>query len=155
MCAYNKIDGIYCSENKNLLTDILKDEWGHKGLVVTDWGACNDRVEGIRAGLELEMPSSNGINDEKILKAVKSGQLKESELDAVVIRILELIVKSKYSIKEHKYDMKKHHTIAKKATIESAVLLKNEGILPLNKKQIYKLGNMHFLWAVSTLMRMV
>ena len=70
MCAYNRIEGEYCSDNKKLLTDILKDEWGHTGLVVTDWGACNDRVKGIKSGLELEMPSSGGVNDKLIVQAV-------------------------------------------------------------------------------------
>lgn len=133
MCAYNKIEGVYCSENKKLLTDILKEEWGHKGLVVTDWGACNDRVAGIKAGLELEMPSSGGINNKKIVDAVKSGGLKEAALDAVVIKVLELILNSKKTLQDYTYDHKKHHDLARKAAVESAVLLKNNKILPLNK----------------------
>ena len=75
MCAYNKINGKYCSDNKRLLTDILRDEWGFEGLVVTDWGAMNDRVQGILAGLDIEMPSSGDVNDNKIIQAVQKGEL--------------------------------------------------------------------------------
>ncbi|MBC8110359.1 MAG: glycoside hydrolase family 3 protein, partial [Verrucomicrobia bacterium] len=82
MCAYNKLGGVYCSENKYLLTSILRGEWGFKGIVVTDWGACNNRVEGLKAGQELEMPSSNGMNDANIVKAVKNNELDEAVLNS-------------------------------------------------------------------------
>jgi beta-glucosidase len=135
MCAYNKVQGTYCSENKKLLTDILKKEWGHEGLVVTDWGACNDRVKGLKAGQELEMPSSNGYNDAKIAEAVKNGDLDEKILDASVERLLKLIFKSNESRQPgYKYDKQAHHKLARKAAGQSAVLLKNEdNILPLAK----------------------
>jgi beta-glucosidase len=135
MCAYNKVQGTYCSENKKLLTDILKEEWGHEGLVVTDWGACNDRVEGLKAGQELEMPSSNGYNDAKIAEAVKNGDLDEQILDAAVERLLKLILKAYESRQPgYKYDKQAHHKLARKAAGQSAVLLKNENsILPLAK----------------------
>lgn len=143
MCAYNKLNGTYCSENKKLLTDILKEEWGHTGLVVTDWGAINDRVEGIRAGLELEMPGSNGVNDKKIVEAVKNGTLSEELLDKAVIRLLELIIKS-YNNKQEDatYNKERHHELARKIAGESMVLLKNEEqILPLKEdKKIAVIG---------------
>lgn len=88
MCSYNKINGTYGSENKYTLTDILKEEWGHEGFVVSDWGAVNERADGLAAGLELEMPGSSGEGDKKIIKAVKSGKLDESILDKAVERLL-------------------------------------------------------------------
>ena len=93
MCAYNKLNGIYCSEHNWLLREILKDEWGHEGIVVTDWGAVNERVDGLKAGLELEMPASGGINDAKIIAAVNSGQLDEAILDESIARIIKIIFK--------------------------------------------------------------
>ncbi|NLT18452.1 MAG: glycoside hydrolase family 3 protein, partial [Clostridiales bacterium] len=81
MCAYNKINGEYCSENKWLLTDVLRKEWGFNGFVVSDWGAVNDRVKGVAAGLELEMPGTGGRNDRKIVEAVEAGKLDEKILD--------------------------------------------------------------------------
>ncbi|MDR3174844.1 MAG: glycoside hydrolase family 3 C-terminal domain-containing protein, partial [Treponema sp.] len=132
MCSYNLINGIYASDNKRLLSDILRDEWGFKGLVMTDWGAVDDRVQGILAGLDLEMPGSGGINDAKIVEAVKSGLLDEKLLDKAVLRIVELILKSRENAKPgYAYDAAAHHQLARRAAAESAVLLKNEGkILP-------------------------
>jgi len=136
MCSYNKVDGTFLSDHKRLLTDILKDEWGHTGLVVTDWGACNDRVKGIKAGMELEMPSSGGRNDEKIVNAVNDGVLSEGTLDKAVIRIIELILKSQESRKsDFKYDVESHHILAKKVAANSSVLLKNDHILPLTQEK--------------------
>lgn len=134
MCAYNRIEGTYCSDNKKLLTDILKEEWGHKGLVVTDWGACNDRVQGVKAGLELEMPSSGGFNDRQIVQAVNNGSLKIEDLDKVVTRILALILKAKKNSKNnYRFDADKHNELARKVAQKSAVLLKNDNkTLPLD-----------------------
>ena len=143
MCAYNQIDGEFCSDNKTLLTNILKEEWGHTGLVVTDWGACNNRVEGIKAGMELEMPSSGGINDKLIIEAINKGTLKLEELDRVVYRILELILKSELTPKrETTLDVEKHHKLAREVAGKSAVLLKNiDEILPLAKdKEVIVIG---------------
>lgn len=135
MCAYNKLNGTYCSENNELLNHILREEWGFEGVVVTDWGACNDRVLGLKAGQDLEMPSSQGINDDKIVEAVRTGQLHEAVLDKTVERLLKMIFKSKENRKSYfKYNAEKHHALAKKAAAESMVLLKNkDNILPLNK----------------------
>src|SRR3954471_24120875 len=88
MSSYNKVNGKYASENKKLLSDILRDEWGFEGFVVSDWGAVNERVNGLESGLELEMPSSNGAGDQKIVEAVQSGNLSEKVLDRAVERVL-------------------------------------------------------------------
>jgi beta-glucosidase len=137
MCAYNKLGGVYCSENKYLLKHILREEWGFKGIVVTDWGACNNRVEGLMAGQELEMPSSNGMNDANIVKAVKNNELKEEVLNASAEKLLDLIFKAEDSKEEnHEYDKEVHNTLARRAAAESMVLLKNEdSILPLQKSK--------------------
>ncbi|HOV42138.1 MAG TPA: glycoside hydrolase family 3 protein, partial [Oscillospiraceae bacterium] len=135
MCSYNRINGVYASENHKLLTEILRDEWGFDGYVVSDWGAVNDRVEGLKAGLDLEMPSSGGVNDALIVKAVKEGKLDEKILDRAVERILTIIfryVENKKNI--NSYDKKAHHELARKISSECMVLLKNDGILPLKKK---------------------
>lgn len=135
MCSYNKINGVYASENPEFLTKVLRDEWGFDGFVVSDWGAVNDRVEGLRAGLELEMPGSRGMNDAKIIKAVKDGILDESVLDQAVVRILDVI----YKFEENKkggvvFEKKQHDDLSRKISTESMVLLKNENILPLKKE---------------------
>nr|AGS53344.1 beta-glucosidase [uncultured bacterium contig00014] len=137
MCSYNQINGVYGCENQKLLTDILRDEWGFAGLVMTDWGAMNDRVEGVKTGLDLEMPGSHGFNDGKIVAAVKSGALDESALDKVVLRVVELILKSRENLQEsYRYDKAAHHALAKKAMLESAVLLKNDDdLLPIKQGQ--------------------
>lgn len=136
MCSYNKVNGEYASENKYLLTDILKDEWGFEGFVVSDWGAVNERVKGLAAGLDLEMPSSNGIGDQKIVEAVKNGTLPEEVLDKAVERILRVIFKAVDLKKENaSYDKEAHHQLAREVARECMVLLKNEErILPLKKE---------------------
>jgi beta-glucosidase len=135
MCAYNKVNGTYCAEHPYLMTEILKEEWGHEGLVVSDWGAMNDRVEGLKAGVELEMPGSPNGNDQKIAAAVQSGELDEEILDQAVERILTMIFKAEASLAgDHQYDQGAHHELARRVAGEGAVLLKNKkGILPLGK----------------------
>lgn len=136
MCSYNKINGVYASESQEFLTDILRDEWGFEGFVVSDWGAVNDRVEGIRTGLDLEMPSSFGINDQKIVDAVKAGELPLEKLDQAVENILTIVDKY-YSTRNEEavFDLEGQHDKAREIAAGSMVLLKNEQILPLNKKQ--------------------
>lgn len=136
MCSYNKVNGEYASENEYLLTDILKEEWGHEGFVVSDWGAVNERDLGLAAGLELEMPSSGGTGDAKIVEAVRSGKLPIEKLDAAVERILKIIFMSVDHRKpDATYDVEEHHAIAREVARESMVLLKNEDeLLPLSKK---------------------
>jgi len=135
MCAYNRINGIYCSENKWLLNDLLREEWGFKGVVITDWGACVDRIEGLRAGQDLQMPGSGGIEDAEIVSAVKEGKLSIEELDKTVLRILDLHMKViSGKTKTRSSDTADHHALARRVAGESMVLLKNEGILPLAKQ---------------------
>ncbi len=135
MCSYNRINGVYASENRRLLTDILREEWGFKGLVMSDWGAVNDREKGIPAGLDLEMPSSGGVNDSEIIKAVQSGTLSENDLNGAVERILNMIDRD--CSQEHSSatcNWEEHHEIAREIESESIVLLKNEdNILPLSR----------------------
>lgn len=133
MCSYNKINGVYGSENKTTLTDILRDEWGFDGLVMSDWGAVNDRVAGVAAGLDLEMPPSFGENDRLVLEAVESGRLPEEVLDKTIERLLELVEKYENSkAPETPWDKDADHELAREIEAESAVLLKNEDrILPL------------------------
>lgn len=135
MSAYNKVNGTYASENKFLLTDILKEEWGHEGFVVTDWGANNNRVDGLAAGQELEMPSSGEANDRKIVEAVQNGQLSEETLNRAVERILRIIFMSVDNKKPNAtYDRDEHHRLARTVAGETMVLLKNEeNLLPLAK----------------------
>ncbi|MCB1846507.1 MAG: glycoside hydrolase family 3 C-terminal domain-containing protein [Halieaceae bacterium] len=135
MCSYNKLNGTYLAENHRLLTGILKDEWGHTGLVVTDWGACNDRVEGIAAGLELEMPGNGGIHTPAVLAALGNGELSEAQLDAAATRVVELILKSRPAFEtDRDYDRDAHHLLARQAAEQACVLLKNDGaLLPLAK----------------------
>ena len=135
MCAYNRVNGDYCSEHGFLLTKVLKEEWGHRGIVVSDWGAANDRVKGLAAGLELEMPGSKEcLTDQDIIEAVQNGELSEDILNAAVERLLNLIMKSSKTMKkDFRYDADAHHALARKAETEAAVLLKNNGILPLKK----------------------
>lgn len=136
MCSYNRINGVYAAENKYLLTDVLRDEWGFEGIVVSDWGAVNDRVAGVKAGLDLEMPSSCGVNDRLIVEAVRNGNLDEAILDQMVCRILEMVYRFVENRDDHAvFDRDAQHALSKKVAEESLVLLKNEGVLPLNKEQ--------------------
>lgn len=132
MCSYNKINGTYASENRHLLTEILRDEWGFEGYVMTDWGAVADRVKGIVAGLDLEMPGSGGFNDAKIVAAVKDGSLDEALLDKAVENILKVV----FSYVDHRhpeavFDRDADHGKAADIETECAVLLENNGVLPL------------------------
>ena len=133
MCAYNRLNGIYCSEHEELLTGILRDRWGFKGLVVTDWGAVNERPRGIAAGLELEMPSSGGVNDRLVAAQVKDGGFDEAHLDRAAGRATQMILASKNNATPHAVDFDAHHSLARKAAAEGAVLLKNNAILPLSE----------------------
>lgn len=140
MCSYNKINGTFASENRMLLTEILRGKWGYEGAVVTDWGAVNDRVEGIRAGLDLEMPATDGHNDAKIVQAVRDGSLDERLVDKAAESVLEVV----FSYADHRnenavFDRDADHDKAVQIESECAVLLENNGILPLDpeKKVLY------------------
>lgn len=134
MCSYNKINGEFASENNYLLTKVLREDWGYEGFVVSDWGAVNDRVKGIKAGLDLEMPSCFGISDKEIVAAVKNKDLSIEVLNKTVERMLSIIYKAKETKKEESISLDSHHETAKTVATDCMVLLKNEDdILPLKK----------------------
>lgn len=144
MSAYNKLNGKYCTENEKLL-GILKKDWNFEGIVITDWGAENDRVSGLIAGNELEMPGKRGNGKEEIKNAIEKGSVKEEYLDSIIDRTLDVIFKSDENRKEgYTYNKEKHHDLAREIAEESIVLLKNnEEILPINKnKKIALIGDM-------------
>ena len=136
MSSYNKINGVYANEDRHLLKEILRDEWGFDGFVVTDWGGSNDHVKGVEAGSNLEMPAPGLDSAREILRAVENQTLDTEELDACVDDLLDAILTLKKSaLPDAGFDQEAHHRLAKKAAVESAVLLKNEGnILPLKSK---------------------
>ena len=135
MCSYNKLNGTFASENEWLLTKVLRDEWGFKGMVMSDWGAVNERVPGLKAGLEVEMPASGGITDVEIVEAVRDGSLDEAVLDRAAERILNLVFTWEENREEHAFDKEGDHELARHAAEQSMVLLKNDGILPLGKNE--------------------
>lgn len=135
MCSYNRLNGTYASEHPWLLTDVLRGEWGFEGYVMSDWGAVSDRVAGVAAGLDLEMPSSGGINDKKIVEAVRAGKLDEAVVDQAVERILEITYRYLDNAKpETPWDQEADHQLSAQIAAECMVLLKNEGVLPLSKE---------------------
>lgn len=132
MSAYNKFRGEFCSENRRNLTDILRTEWGFKGVVMSDWGAVHDRVKALKAGCNLEMPYQNELTTETIIKAVENGELEESVLDQSVSDLLDTVFELCGNRKNVPLDLDKGYAVALEAAEESIVLLKNEGgILPL------------------------
>ncbi len=145
MCAYNKINGTHCSDNQELLNDILREEWGFDGMVVTDWGAMNDRIEGFKAGCDLTMPGGSDYMEADVAKAVREGRLLESDIDQSVDRMIDLILKSAKNLKKDAtYDKEAHHALAKEAACEGIVLLKNQDqILPIaGDKKVALIGKM-------------
>ena len=135
MCSYNRVNGTFASENKFLLTDVLRKEWGFDGFVVSDWGAVNDRVAGLKAGLDLEMPASGGDTDKQIAQAVRDGKLDEAVLDTAVERILKIVYKFLEGRQKGNFDKNAHHLVTAQIAAESMILLKNEkNILPLKEK---------------------
>jgi beta-glucosidase len=135
MCAYNKINGTYGSEHHQLLTEILKEEWGFEGLVVSDWGAVHDRVAALEGGLDLEMPGPQPKRVAAVVEAVKAGELDEAVLDESVRRILGIVFKAQATAKRKAFNAEAHHALARKIAAEGMVLLKNDGILPLKKAE--------------------
>lgn len=152
MSSYNRVNGTYANENKHLLTDILRNEWGFDGMVVSDWGGNNDAVKAVEAGANLEMPNCGYGSAREIVKAVKDGTLSESVLDERVCELVKVIM----DLKEHKntgrnekhsgFNREEHHRLAKRAAAESMVLLKNEAsILPLDRnKKLAIIGDFAF-----------
>ncbi len=135
MCSYNKLNGEYASQHHRLLTEILKDEWGFEGLVVSDWGAVRDRVAALKAGLDWEMPGPQERRVKAVVAAVRSGELDEAALDESVRRILRVVFMSQDTPKGGAFDAEAHHALAQQAAAEGTVLLKNNGLLPLKAPQ--------------------
>lgn len=135
MCAYNKINGTYASEHHRLLTGILKNEWGFEGFVVSDWGAVHDRVAALRAGLDLEMPGPKQARVNAVIEAVRNGELDEAVLDEAARRIVRIVCLAAQTPKGGKFDAAAHHALARKIAAEGMVLLKNNGLLPLQNPQ--------------------
>lgn len=136
MCAYNGINGTFCAENKMLLTDILREKWGYEGFVVTDWGAVKDRVKGIAAGLDLEMPGGLGTQDGAIVEAVQEGRLEESKLNETVERILRFLQDYLDARKpDTVIDRKEMSEKSGNFSAQCAVLLKNDGLLPIERSR--------------------
>jgi beta-glucosidase len=142
MCSYNKVNGVYASEHHWLLTELLREEWGFDGLVMSDWGAVHDRVAALAAGLDLEMPPNSGVSDAAIVAAVRAGELDEELLDVAVSRVLRLLEQAgpdaddaasvNAESKAAGFDVDDHHALARAVATECAVLLKNDGeLLPL------------------------
>ena len=148
MSSYNLVNGVYANENEHLLVDILRKEWGFNGLVVTDWGGNNDSVLSLKCYNQLEMPG-NPDRPEEVIKAIEAGELDESILDDNVDDLLDIILDTYANGVDkapEKFDVDEHHEFAKKCAEESAVLLKNDGVLPLNKeKKVAFIGDFLFL----------
>lgn len=131
MAAYNSVNGTYCCDHQRLLTRILRDEWRFDGLVMSDWGATNDRVAGVHAGMDLEMPSSSGVFDGDVVAAVRSGDLAEPDVTTCAARVVELVRRSPTAAGAPA-DLAAHHTLARWAAAAGSVLLTNDGLLPLD-----------------------
>lgn len=139
MCSYNKVNGEYASENKWLLNDVLREEWDFQGYVMSDWGAVRDRVKGVNAGMDLEMPGSNGANDQAIIHAVKDGTLSEETLNTAVERILNIVFRYEdgkaADASSYVFDRAADHEKAVEIARQCMVLLKNDSVLPLKKEE--------------------
>ncbi|MGN1021839.1 MAG: beta-glucosidase [Aristaeellaceae bacterium] len=136
MCAYNAVNGTFCAENRMLLTDILRGEWGYEGFVVTDWGAIKDRARCVQAGLDLEMPGNPGAKGEEILQAIADGRLTGQELDRAVRCVLDFVLTAAQNQQEDAViDRDACRALARELATECAVLMKNEGVLPLRGEQ--------------------
>lgn len=135
MAAYNRVNGAYATENAALLRDVLREEWGFDGLVVSDWGAVNDRARAVAAGMDLEMPGSGGLNDRAVAGAVAAGRLPRAAVDACAARVLRLVRNWPAAPAGTSYSQRAHDSLAVEAAEQSAVLLKNEGLLPLDEQE--------------------
>jgi beta-glucosidase len=135
MCSYNRINGVYASQHPWLLSTVLRQEWGYDGAVVSDWGAVEDRVAALAAGLDLEMPSSGGLGTAAIVAAVRDGRLAEADVDRAAARVLALIQRAQHTGPAPAPDPDAQHDLAREAAAASAVLLSNNGVLPLNPSE--------------------
>ena len=144
MCAYNQVNGTYCSEHKWLLTDVLRLDWGFTGVVMTDWGAMHDRVASLKAGLDLEMPGDTAICRRWILDGIRDGSLSMNDLDAACRNILNWISKYVKPADPMPVDWDAHHALSAEIAADCAVLLKNDGILPLSgTKKLHIAGELY------------
>ena len=135
MCAYNQVNGEFCSDSPVLLTNILRQQWGFEGLVVTDWGAMHDRIRAMEAGCDLLMPGGSDYMEQELLRAVREGKLAEQDIDRCAMRVLKLMAQ-RANLPQQPYDQQAHHDLAVKVAAQSAVLLKNDGsLLPLRNNQ--------------------
>lgn len=141
MTSYNRLNGEYTNENAHLLQDILYGEWGYDGMVVTDWGGNNDRVKALAAGDNLEMPYSGGDTDRYVAQAVRDGVISEELLDERVDKILDMVFTARKAFDYKHYDKQEHHRLAAEFAEETAVLLKNDGILPLSGGSVAVIGD--------------
>ncbi|QPC85137.1 glycoside hydrolase family 3 C-terminal domain-containing protein [Phototrophicus methaneseepsis] len=137
MCAYNRVNGDYCSEHRYLLTNVLREQWGYEGFVMSDWGAVHDRVAAVKAGLELQMPGPAAHSVQAVIDAVETGELDEAILDQAVERLLKIILRAQETPKgTGSFDIEKHHALARRIASESMVLLKNDdNLLPLSGEE--------------------
>lgn len=146
MSSYNRINGTYANEDAHLLTEILRNEWGFDGFVVTDWGGSNDHVAGTLAGSNLEMPGTGGDSDRELLAALKDGSIQESVIDQRVDELIDVILSTHAATANHSgsFDKEAHHAVARQTALETAVLLKNQDhILPLSKEtRVAVIGDM-------------
>ena len=158
MCAYNKVNGEYASENKKLLTDIPRGEWGFEGLIMSDWGAVNDRVAGLNAGLDLEMPGDILHNNQMIIDAVRDGRISEETLDTSVRRVLNMVYNGINGMRKQDNCLEEDSILSGDISREGAVLLKNDGALPLKKDEKFLVigemfDRMRYQGAGSSLLR--
>ena len=158
MCAYNQVNGTFCSEHKWLLSDVLRKEWGYDGVVMTDWGAMHDRVASLKAGLDLEMPGDTAICRRWILDGVKDGTLPMEDLDKACRNILNWVGKTVKPADPKPVDWDAHHALAAEIAADCAVLLKNDGVLPLSgTEKLHIAGelfeNMRYQGAGSSMIR--
>ncbi|ORA37763.1 beta-glucosidase [Mycobacterium aquaticum] len=143
MCSYNRINGIYAAENAWLLTDVLRDEWGFDGLVVSDWGAVRDRVAAVAAGLDLEMPTTGRVSDADVVAAVQAGALDEAVVTLAAQRVARLVQRTTENTAGNaSFDAAAHHSLAREAAAAAVVLLKNDGgLLPLTPSRLAVIGS--------------
>lgn len=143
MCSYNRVNGVYASENGRLLDELLRGEWGFRGFVMSDWGAVDQRVPALEAGLELQMPGDGGQGAAKLVRAVRDGELSERVLDRAVERLLGVLDwAARNHVPDAHFDRDAHHALAVEAALETMVLLKNEGMLPLKPGRLGVVGEL-------------
>ena len=142
MCAYNRLNGVYCSENQWLLRKVLRDEWGFDGAVISDWGAVSDKPKAVKAELDLEMPGTGEFSDGALRAALEQGEVSEAELDVCVENILRLIARTAGAVSTTEDLLEEHHNLARQAAEECLILLKNDGeVLPLkNGRKLAVIG---------------